>query len=200
MKSYGNINMYQNQLQQACLEMQADWPTSPKVGQVLFKNKVVYICVEISNSIPVWVPLTREIEMYMHTQPSPATVWVVNHNLNAATPVVQIYDQSDKMVFPNEIEIISNTQLRISFAAQQSGRAVIIAGSIEGTQRPAYGFEYTQSTLSDTWTVIHGLGYYPITRVFIGNQEVQPLSITHDSVNQTTIRFTTSQVGTAKFI
>jgi hypothetical protein len=54
--------------------------------------------------------------------------------------------------------------------------------------------------LSDTWTVIHGLGYYPITRVFIGNQEVQPLSITHDSVNQTTIRFTTSQVGTAKFI
>ena len=43
MKFYGDIALQQNQLQQAVLELEADWPAAPKVGQLLFKNKIVYL-------------------------------------------------------------------------------------------------------------------------------------------------------------
>ena len=200
MKFYGDIALQQNQLQQAVLELEADWPAAPKVGQLLFKNKIVYICIEIQAGVPVWIPLTRELTMYMHMQPNAASTWTIIHNLKSGTPVVQVWDVNSKMVIPNEIQVLDENSVNVNFGMAVAGRAVVITGSVEGAQRPSYSYEWTQTTLSDTWTIIHGLGYLPIVRVFIGNQEIQPLSITHDSNFQTTIRFSTAQTGMVKFI
>lgn len=200
MKFYGDIALNQNQLQKAVLELENDWPSSPKVGQLLFKNKIVYICIDVATGSPVWIPLTRELNCYFYMQPNALTTWTINHGLQCATPIVQVYDNDNKCIIPGGIEIVTDNQVIVTFGVGVAGRAVIVAGSVEGGPRSAYSFEWDQTSSSSTWTVIHSLGYLPIVRVFIGNQEVQPLSITHDSNFQVTITFSTPQVGMVKFI
>lgn len=200
MKFYGDIALNQNQLQKATLELEGSWPATPKVGQLLFMNKIVYICIEIATGTPVWIPLTRELNCYFHMQVNTATTWSINHNLQSGTPLVQVFDNTNKMIIPDQVEIIDQNNITVTFGQTISGRAVVMSGSVEGGPRSAYSYEFTQTSSSSTWTIVHGLGYLPIVRVFIGNQEVQPLSITHDSNFQTTITFSTPQVGMVKFI
>lgn len=200
MKFFGDIQLNQNMLQKAVLEVEGDWPSLPKVGQLVFKDKIVYICVEIVSGLPAWVPLTREINTYMHMEPNPTLVWNINHNLKVGTPIVQIYDNDSKNVIPDAIEIVDENSVSITFSVPQSGRATVVTGSLEGSPRASYAYEWTQTALSNTWTITHGLGYLPIVRVFIGNAEVQPASVVHDSNFQTTITFSSPQVGMVKFI
>jgi hypothetical protein len=200
MKVHGNIDLLQNQIQQCSLQQETDFPSSPVVGRILFKNKIVYICVDLGGGTPVWVPLTREIETYIHTQSSPASTWNIEHNLNAGTVNVQVYNTSDQMVIPNEITIVDNNNININFGTSTAGRAIIIVGSQDGNLRPNYSYIHYQTTLSSTWTVLHGLGYNPIVRVFIGQNEVQPLSIVHNSNSQLTITFSSPQTGQARCI
>ena len=199
MKFYGNANLQQNLLQNAVLPLDSEWPTAPKAGQLVFKDAILYICVT-AGALPVWVPLTNEIAMYVHAQTSDAATWTVNHNLNTTAPSVQIWGTDNKMMIPNEVTVSgANTVIvDLGFAAQ--GRAVVVAGSQEGNTKPVYGFTYTEVSPSSTWTVNHALGYTPIVRVFIGTSEVQPASITHPTNMQTVITFSSPQVGTAKFI
>lgn len=199
MKFYGNANLQQNLLQNAVLPLDSEWPTAPKAGQLVFKDAILYICVT-AGALPVWVPLTNEIAMYVHAQTEDSATWTVNHNLNTTAPSVQIWGNDNKMMIPNEVTISgANTVIvDLGFAAQ--GRAVVVAGSQEGNTKPAYGFTQNFTSPLSTWTVNHNLGYTPIVRVFIGTSEVQPASITHPTSMQTVITFSSPQVGTAKFI
>lgn len=200
MKAQGHLDLNQNQLQRAALQVENNFPDTPVVGRIVFKDKIVYICVDIGNNIPVWVPLTQEISTYVHNQSTVAAQWTITHGINANTPSVQVYDTNSKMVIPSEVRIADNNTVVIDFGTATAGRAVIQQGNEDGGAKPNYAFEYTQTNPSTTWVIQHNLGYNPIIRVFIGNQEVQPASITHDSVNQATITFTTVQVGTARCI
>jgi hypothetical protein len=200
MKSYGHINLLQNQLQNAALPLDTQFPLQPVVGQLVFIDKIVYICVEIAINLPVWVPLTREIEMYMHNQPVASSLWTINHNMHTTFIIPQVYDANNIGVLPDEVTIINPNSLTISFGIPIAGRAVILSGSVEGNEKPVYAYEYSQVSPSDAWVIAHNLGYNPMVRVFIGNQEVQPLSIVHDSINQVTISFSTPQTGIAKLV
>ena len=199
MKFYGNANLQQNLLQNAVLPLGSSWPTSPKVGELVFKDKILYICVAIED-YPVWVPLTNEIAMYVHNQVDSAAQWTVEHNLNTTSPSVQVWGNDNKMLLVNEVTATGANTVVIDLGVAQAGRAVVVAGSQEGNTKPAYAFVYNQTSPSDTWTVNHALGYTPIVRVFIGIEEVQPLTISHPSNTQTIITFSTPQVGVAKFI
>jgi len=200
MKFYGNIALNQNQIQQASLESEYQWPADPVVGQILFMNKVVYICVQITGGLPVWVPLTREVEMYVHIQDVAGATWTVNHDLNTAFVVVQVFDGNDQVVIPQDITVVNASQVTIGFGVAAAGRAVILTGSLEGNQKPTYAVEYNQTTPSASWVISHNLGYQPIVRVFSGSYEIQPSSIFHNSSNQLTIAFTSAQTGVAKLI
>jgi len=200
MEFHGNITMLQNFLQQAALSVETNFPATPVVGRVVFKDQRVYICVEIQTGIPVWVPLTNEIASYVHAQSPGDTTWVINHNLNTTTPAVQVYGTDGKSIIPDEIVVNTNNQITITFGISFAGRAIVLTGSAEGAKKTNYAFEWNQTSLATSWVVFHALGYYPITRVFIGQQEVQPASILHDSVMQTTITFSTPQVGVARFV
>jgi len=59
---------------------------------------------------------------------------------------------------------------------------------------------HEQSVSSTSWVVNHGLGYYPVTRVFIGTVEILPASIIQNNVNTTTITFDNPQIGNARFV
>jgi hypothetical protein len=199
MKFYGHANLQQNELQNAALSTLTQFPDTPVVGQLAFVNSIVYICVT-GGQLPVWVPLTREITAYTHTQAVSSQSWVVNHNLNTTSVNVQIFDNSNRVVIPEKIETFSPTTLTVDFNTAQAGRAVVVSGHFDGNVKPTYAYTHYQSSASVTWVIPHNLGYYPIVRVFIGSQEVQPASVTHDSVNQTTITFNTAQVGYARLI
>jgi hypothetical protein len=200
MRHYGHLNLSTNELQNAVLPIDTYFPTSPKVGQLVFKGKVLYICVEIQNDLPIWAPLTQEINTYVHNQNDAANSWVISHPLNSTIIQVQVFSSEGKMVIPNEVVMTNKDTVTVEFGTPFAGRAVLMIGSSEGAGRPTYGFEHTQTVLSTTWTATHNLGYHPLVRVFIGAQEVQPAQIIHDSVNETRVIFNSPYVGYAKFM
>jgi hypothetical protein len=200
MRHFGNVNLQQNQLQNAVLPLVQSFPSTPKVGQIAFINKIVYICIQDTPAPAVWIPLTREITVYTHAQESASMTWNVQHDLNTSSVNVQVYGSNNKVVIPDEIEIINPNQVQITFSDAMSGKAVVVSGHLDGNTKPTYSYTFYQTESSTTWTINHNLGYNPIVRVFIGTSEVQPASITHPSINQTIISFTTPQVGYARLI
>lgn len=200
MRHFGNINLQQNQLQNAALQLTPSFPASPKVGQVAFVNKIVYICVQDTPAPAVWIPLTREITVYTHNQETASNTWNISHQLNTTSVNVQVYGSNNKMVLPDEVEIISPNEVKITYSESMAGKAVIVSGHLDGNTKPTYAYTFYQTESSAVWTINHNLGYNPIVRVFIGTSEVQPQSITHPSLNQTVITFSSPQVGYARLI
>ncbi len=198
MKSFGHLNMQQNELQNAVLHFETAFPTLPKVGQLAFVNTIVYVCVSANNNLPIWVPLTREITAYTHTQSSPAGTWNVVHNLNTTSVQIQTFDAVNKMFIPGNVEIVDPNNVTITIGTASAGKAVVLSGHFDGLVKPTYAFTFYQSSASASWVIVHNLGYNPIVRVFIGNNEVQPATIVHDSTNQVTVTFSTAQVGYAR--
>lgn len=199
MKFYGHANMQQNELQNAALSTLTAFPVTPVVGQIAFVNSTVYICVG-SGQLPVWVPLTREITAHTHSQPDAASTWTINHGLNTTSVNVQVFDASSRMVIPAEIETTSPSVVTVMFGTAQAGRAVIVSGHFDGQVKPTYAYTHYQNSASTTWVIAHNLGYNPIVRVFVGNNEVQPTSIVFNTSNQVTLTFATAQAGYAQLI
>lgn len=200
MKFYGDANLQKNELQNAVLTTLNAFPSEPKVGQLAFLNSRVYICVQISPAPAVWVPLTQEITAYNHTQASAASTWNINHGLNTTSVNVQIFDGSDEVIIPNSIAVLDANSVRVTLSTSMAGRATVVTGHFDGNPKPTYAYTHQQGSASATWTINHNLGYNPIVRVFIGTDEVQPESISHPTLNQTVITFTTAKVGYAKLI
>lgn len=200
MRHFGHVNMQKNQIQNAALELTQTFPSAPVVGQLAFVNKIVYICVQNDPPPAVWIPLTREITVYTHVQPVPAYEWIVNHNLNTVSINAQTYGPDNRMMIPDEIEIMSPNQVKFTFGSMIDGVATIVTGHLDGNTKPTYAYTYYQTESASTWTIDHNLGYNPIVRVFIGTSEVQPLTTQHPTVNQTIVTFSTPQVGFARFI
>jgi hypothetical protein len=200
MKYYGDIQLNQNEIQQAVLQTEFEWPTTPKVGQIAFINKVVYICVQITDNVPIWVPMTNTVSIYVHVQDVSATTWNITHDLNTTFVLVQIFDGNNQMVIPNSVTINSASSITVTFTSSAAGRAVIITGSLDGAQQPVYALEWNQTTPASNWVIDHNLGYQPIVRVFSGSYEIQPASIFFNSMNRVTISFTQPEIGIAKLI
>lgn len=197
MKSFGHLDMNRNELQNAIIVFADDttFPDTSKIGMMCFKNRILYICIDLGGGIPVWVPLTNEINSYYHTQSTASATWTVTHNLKTTFPQATIYDNMNRQIIPNEVTVIDENTISITFGSLQAGKVAVIVGSIEGSPRQYIAYTHNQTTASTTWTVSHGLGYNPICRVFIGNSEVQPLSITHVDMNTAVITFSTPQTG-----
>lgn len=200
MKFYGHANLQKNELQNAALQTVTSFPIDAVVGQVAFVNSIVYICVKITPAPAIWVPLTREITSYVHTEAQGAQTWSVTHNLGTTAVNVQVFDGSNRIVIPDDVQTTGPNTLTIGFNTSQAGRAVVLTGHIEGNPRPAVAYTFYQQNASTTWTINHNLGHNPIVRVFIGTAEVQPESITHPTTNQTVITFPTAQAGYATLI
>ena len=200
MKFYGDAHLQQNYLKEAVIPLDTTFPVVPVVGQIVFKDRILYICVDIQGGLPYWVPLTNEITAYTHIQSTDAAVWTVNHTLNTAHVSVTVYDTSNRVVIPGEVTVTSPSQVVVNFGTPAQGKVVVITGTFDGQTKPTYAFEFYQTNPSVTWTIPHGLGRYPIVRVFVGNQEVQPDTVTFNSLDVVTLTFTTPQVGQAKLI
>lgn len=201
MDFYGDINLLDNEMQKMVMQTETTFPEVPTVGRIIFVNKRVYICVELISGLPTWVPLTNEINTYLHNQSTASATWSIAHNLKTATPLVQIYDSNQKMIIPDEVTIVDNNNVTVTLGTSDVGRAVIMFGDLSGGEKNTFSYTHTQTNTSATWVVTHNLGYYPVVRVFLNTgEEIQPTSIVHDSLMQTTITFSSTRVGTARFV
>ena len=200
MRHFGNINLQQNKLLNPVLDLAQNFPPTPKVGQLAFVNKIVYVCVQDSPAPAIWIPLTREITAYSHVQAEAALEWTVQHNLNTMVVNVQIYDENNRVIIPDEIQRIDPNTVKVNVGTAAVGTAVVVSGHLDGGTKPTYAYTFYQTESATTWTINHNLGYHPIVRVFIGTSEVQPESISHPSISQTVVTFSSAQVGVARLI
>lgn len=200
MKFYGNVNLQQNQLQQAVIPIDEAFPKNPKVGQLAFPNMILYICVSVANGLPVWIPLTREITLYTHSQDVASDTWAINHKLNTVGVQVQIFDNQGQALIPDEITVVDADNVTVKLGTGIVGRAVILTGHADGVPKPTYTYTHYQNVAANTWNITHNLGHNPVVRVFIGNSEVQPSEIEHLSTSQMRITFTAPYAGLAKLV
>jgi hypothetical protein len=128
MKSYGDIDLNNNQMQRMALQEEANLPNPPVVGRIAYTGKRVWICAEITLGVPAWIPLTGTTNSYTHDQTTASSSWTVVHNLNAGNPLVQVYDNTGNMLIPNSVVPINNNSLTITFGTSITGRAVIMFG------------------------------------------------------------------------
>jgi len=199
MKSFGDVSFQSNAA--IVMSHESSFPANPTVGRTVFINKRVWICTDIVGGTPTWIPLTNEIDSYTHIQDVSSATWTIVHNLNTTTPLVQVYNGSNnKMFLPQDVEIIDNNTVSVTVGSALVGRAVVMYGSIAGSNKIEYAYEYTQTTLANPWVITHNLGYYPIVRIFVGGQEIIPLSVVHTSLFVTTITFSMSMTGIARLI
>ena len=134
---------------------------------------------------------------YLHSQSAASTTWTVNHSLEYDYPSVTIYDNTHKVIIPDEITRISNNQLTITFASAESGNAHVSVGGISNLAGDRY--LYTQSTPSSTWTITHALNYkYVNVDVYDNNDQLMlPQTVTATNNNTLTLVFATPTSGNA---
>lgn len=197
MKTYGDLDFQTSNFvnnAKLILSIETDYPQTPEAGRVLFVGKRLLICVDLVSGVPVWVPLTNEIDSYIHTQTEASATWTIPHGLNANNVFVQVMDINGHTVIPNDIDLSVVNVATITFNTAIVGRAIAMLGSLSGV--PKDNVVYTQTfSSSTTWVITHGLGYNPITRIYVGGYEIQPYNIVHDSTVQTTLTFSSAQAG-----
>lgn len=123
---------------------------------------------------------------YLHLQPTPSSNWTVVHSF-AQPGCSVIYDDVDKIAIA-----------QIPLATPQT--SISLTRSISGASRilPGVGV-VLQPIPSDTWNIVHSLGFRPIVQAYNNsNQEVE-VSVSHPSVNTTILSFLTPVAGVARF-
>lgn len=199
MDIHGNMNMLENVMKNMVLGIDTNFPADPKPGRFVFKDGVFYICTEIENGLPVWVPLTKARSMVIHKQEVAALEWTLTHGLNTNAVFVQVYDEDGKWVIPDMINNNVLNQTTVGFSIPVKGTLIVMRGETEGAAQALIAHEQS-FTNSDTWVVTHGLGHNPIIRIIVGGQEVQPLNIVYDNTMQATVTFSAPQSGSVRCI
>lgn len=190
---YGNLNIL-GFLEGAFKPLTA-YPENPKIGSFAFIHKRFMICGEIESDTPYWIPLTNEVDTYIHSQSVANSSWDIPHKLNFSTPVVQCYDENNKVINPSEIAPIDQDTLRITFPDKVQGRAIIMVGDFSGVAKPNVNFQMEFTSELEV-IVPHGLGYLPRMVVLAGGYEIQPKSIKHSAdFSNSTITFSTATTG-----
>lgn len=187
MRHLGKFDLSGNTLLNMALFQRESFPLNPRVGSLELIRKRVMICLE-AESLPVWVPLTNELNMYVHTQDVASDVWLIPHGMHFSTPLVQVFDATGEPMAVETVQVIDTDTVQVTMLHASAGRAIIISGNLGGLPKEAvaYAANYTSQAV---WTVNHGLGYNPRTEVYVGGYEVQPQSVVHNSNMTLTVTF-----------
>lgn len=195
MKALGNIDMGSHKILNMVLDEKTSFPLVPVVGSFEFIRKRVMVCIDVSGS-PTWIPLTQELNTYIHTQTEASADWSIQHDLGSNSVIVQVFDTDNKVVNPNEIDVSLKDVAQVNFLTPVSGRAICILGDFMGLPKDDIRITSNFET-SATWTFNHGLGYEPIIRCISNGAEIQPQSIVHQSLNKAVITFANPRAGKA---
>lgn len=196
MKFLGHMDLLGNKIKSMSLENLNEYPVKPQVGSLSMIQKRLMLCIDVGadaqNPLPMWMPMSSEVQMFKHSQSQSASTWVVEHNLNNATPVFQLYDAAGQIFTPNEVVIVDANTLSISLLAPMTGSVVVLSGTQFGSPAlsPAKTEVYAAAT---SWNMVHNLGRVPGVRVYVNGAEVQA-EVTAD-INTVTVDFGTNSVA-----
>lgn len=199
MDVHGSFNLKGNLLHETGFAPESGFPPNPSPGRFAFVDKRPYICAEVLAGTPAWVPLTKEIDTYIHRQTSPGVEWTINHNLNCKEVFVQVIGSDGKLFVPDVVDMSTKNRVTISTTTPMTGVALVMRGSTEGAIRPDVALEVD---FADQTVVVvnHDLGYNPKVTVIVESYEVQPVSVVHNTVNQLTVTFSAARTGTIRLV
>ena len=110
----------------------------------------------------------------MTQQFSAATTWSLSHSMGTDYPIVTVYDNNRKIIFPQEIRSIDSDNIEVYFSAPVAGHlnvakgGHIISGSIDLTN-----INLTGSNIISGSSQISNLGYATTgSNTFIGSQTI----------------------------
>jgi len=89
-----------------------------------------------------------------------SSTWVVTHNLDTDTPLVQVYDSNDYQIIPQTLRITDTNTVTITFSTAESGHVVVgkgghvVSGSIAAENID--GFDNLVKTRLDAEAVVSG--------------------------------------------
>ncbi len=193
MNVYGSLNIL-GFLEGAFKPLTA-YPENPKVGSFAFIHKRFMICGEIEDNTPYWIPLTNEMDTYIHSQVVGSKTWDIPHKLNFSTPVIQCYDENNRVINPSEVAPIDQDTLRITFPEDVMGRAIIMVGDFSGVSKPFVSFQMDFDNQTEV-VVPHGMGQVPRIIVISNGYEIQPSTIRHaDDFSNSTVTFSSAMSG-----
>ena len=156
---------------------------------------------------------------FQYCSATSSNTWIIGHNLDTLTPLVNVYDSSNHQIIPSEIIALDANTVEIDFSVPRIGCAIISKGS--GVSAPTSSFAvsasysisasyaenvrtvcYTATASSTTWTIPHNFGCkYVIVNVYNGSDDaIIPNRINLTDSNTTTIYFTVPTSGTALLI
>lgn len=200
MKFFGDVDVGENSIFNVVINDDGLFQSTPRIGRLVFNSKRLYICADIIQGLPIWVPLTNEITTHTANITTPATTWSLTHGLNTSSPIVQIYDESQRIVIPDDVIIIDSNNVEVKFTKLMTGMAVCVYGNTEGISRPRNYYTAQITTPTVETTVQHNLGYNPTVVVYSNDVMIMPASITHNSLFSTTIAFTDPVTGSIRFV
>lgn len=70
--------------------------------------------------------LSKGLDVYVHTQEIAATEWVIAHDKNTTRCVANCVDLTGKVVMPEEIEVIDENTVKITFTDPTAGSADLL--------------------------------------------------------------------------
>jgi len=187
MDFHGNINLQQNKMQRMVVQSESNFPETPLVGRVVFKDQKFYMCVAINNTIPVWLPLTNKIDTFVHTEAVAATTWTVTHNLNTTIPLLQVYNAAGEMLIPDSVTPLSNNEMTVTFNTAMAGTAIVLFGEL----MPASGVGLLEPGIP-AWIVDVSNITYNSEFFYIGGQDANSTGV---AFNDTGLRM--YMVGTS---
>ena len=117
----------------------------------------------------------------------------IPHSFNSKNVSVQVYDSNDIYIIPQEIALVSNNAVKLTFAGNTSGFAVVAKGGhIVSGSVPVPQLSTVASTFSSTTshTVTHNFNTKEvIVSVYENDSLIIPDTVTTDDVNNVTVTF-----------
>ena len=105
----------------------AEFPSSPRVGQFVQKDGIIYTYGDTGTGVLSWLPISIRRTTYVHQQVIPSDTWIITHNLNTTDYGIIVYDENRNVVSTAPSEPIDEDSVRVSLTTPISGTAILIA-------------------------------------------------------------------------
>jgi len=133
---------------------------------------------------------SEDIDVY--TQRTRSNRWVFLHRLNTKDVIVQCYDWDKNQILPEDIYLVSNSVIIVTFSSSQNGYMIV----------KKVDYDHDQTILASTWNINHSLNHRKnISQVYDENDYRElPLEINLLDDNNETITFSENTSGSAEIL
>jgi hypothetical protein len=201
MDVHGSFDLRGNLLKNTGIAPVDNFPSNPKPGTWVHKDKRIYACIDLDgDGTPLYVPITQELNLVEAKVTTPSLEWVIDHQLNVARCIVQVYDENGSFFIPDSIDCSTINRVVIGFSMPMRGTALIQSGETVGRAKPSTAFEQT-FTSSTTWVVNHMLGFDPSITCIIDGYVAIPLTVEYTTAGQVaTITWSSAKAGSVRCV